>query len=92
MRAAVVIAAALCAGLLGALLLTRLLRTLLFDVSPADGTALLIVAVVLTVVAFGATLDAGATGGVDRSPDGARGASRGRRPPAFRLKPEATKL
>jgi putative ABC transport system permease protein len=52
----VVIAAAVCAGLLGALLLTRLLRTLLFDVSPADGTALLIVAVVLTGVAFGATL------------------------------------
>ena len=52
----VVIAGALCAGLVGALLLTRLLRTLLFDVSPADGTALLIVAVVLTIVAFGATL------------------------------------
>ena len=52
----VVIAGALCAGLVGALLLTRLLRTLLFDVSPADATALLIVAVVLTVVAFAATL------------------------------------
>jgi len=53
---AVVIAGALGAGLLGALLLTRLLRTLLFDVSPADATSLLIVAVVLTVVAFAATL------------------------------------
>jgi putative ABC transport system permease protein len=52
----VVIAGALCAGLAGALLLTRLLRTLLFDVSPADATALLIVSVVLTVVAFAATL------------------------------------
>ena len=51
-----VIAGALCAGLAGALLLTRLLRTLLFDVSPADATSLLIVAVVLTVVAFAATL------------------------------------
>ena len=53
---AVVIAGALGAGLAGALLLTRLLRTLLFDVSPADATSLLIVAVVLTVVAFAATL------------------------------------
>ena len=53
---AVVIAGALGAGLAGALLLTRLLRTLLFDVSPADATSLLIVAVVLAVVAFAATL------------------------------------
>ena len=52
----VVIAGALCAGLFGALLLTRLLRTLLYDVSPADWSALLTVGVVLTVVAFGATL------------------------------------
>ena len=37
---AVVIAGAWAPACVGALLLTRLLRTLLFDVSPADGTAL----------------------------------------------------
>ena len=53
---AVVIVVALGGGLCGALLLTRFLRSLLFDVSPTDAAMFTIVAALLTAVAFAAML------------------------------------
>jgi putative ABC transport system permease protein len=51
-----VIVVAVGAGLMGASLLTRVLRSLLFDVSPTDTATFAIVATVLTAVSFAATL------------------------------------
>ena len=50
------IAGGLVIGLAGAIALTRLLRALLFDVSPTDPMTFVLVAVVLTAVALVATL------------------------------------
>jgi putative ABC transport system permease protein len=55
-EAAAVIGCAVAAGLFGALVLTRLLRTLLYDVSPTDAWTFGIVAVVLSAVAIAATM------------------------------------
>ena len=55
-EAAAVIACAVGAGLFGALMLSRLLRTLLYGVSPTDGWTFGIVITVLSVVALTATM------------------------------------
>jgi putative ABC transport system permease protein len=51
-----IIFAGLIAGLAGAVVLTRLLQALLFGVSPTDPLTFVVVAAVLTAVAFAATL------------------------------------